>query len=114
MVDNCIFCSIVEKNIPAEIVYEDEAVMAFNDINPKAKIHIIIIPKKHISSLTQVTDEDVPVLGKMIFSTQALAKEKGIGESGFKTVINTGPDGGQVVEHIHVHLLGGEPLHGIT
>jgi len=106
----CIFCQIIKKEIPAQIVYEDEEILAFKDIQPKAKIHLLIIPKKHFVSLNKVRKKDKEILGKLLWQAKLLAKEFKISDSGYKIVINSGKDAGQVVEHLHLHLLGGEEL----
>lgn len=114
--DNCIFCKIVAKQIPAKLVYEDEQVMAFNDIRPAAPVHFLIIPKKHIATLSHAEPADAELLGKMLSLVPQLAQEQGCaiktdsaGEftGGYKTLINTGPDGGQEVYHLHLHVIGG-------
>ena len=104
---DCIFCQIVSGKIPSDTVYQDEEVMAFRDINPKATTHIIVIPKDHIPSLAHVSEEQLPLMGRIIDVANKLAKEEGISESGYKVVINCGQGGGQVVPHLHLHLLGG-------
>lgn len=103
----CIFCDIVAGKIPSESVYQDGEVMAFRDINPKASTHLLIIPKDHIPSLAQVTSEQLPLVGHMIDVANKLAKNEGILESGYKVVINCGRGGGQLVPHLHLHLIGG-------
>src|SRR5690349_7132769 len=105
-----IFTRIINKEIPASIVYEDESVIAFKDINPAAPIHILIVPKKEIPSVNDVTTEDEAVLGHMMIVAKHLAQEQGIAESGYRLLMNTGQDAGQEVLHIHLHLLGGRPL----
>lgn len=100
---DCLFCKIINKEIPASIVYEDDDVLAFNDIAPKAPVHILVIPKKHTIGISQ-TDKLFSIL-------QKLAKEKGIEGSGYRVVVNQGKDAGQAVDHLHFHLLGGRPLH---
>lgn len=121
--DNCIFCKIVAKQIPAAVVYEDEDVLAFKDINPAAPVHLLVIPKQHVSTLSDCTEEHAAVLGKMLALAPKLAKENGIAvktgadgkpNGGFKTLINTGPDGGQEVYHLHLHMYGGpRPWRGL-
>lgn len=106
----CLFCRISTHELPATLRYEDEEVIAIDDIHPKAPTHVLIIPKKHIVSLADVTPEDQDILGKLLLITSKLAKEFGIDQQGYRTVINTRSHAGQVVDHIHVHLLGGEPL----
>lgn len=106
----CVFCKIVNKEIPADIVYEDEKYMAFKDINPKAPIHILIIPKKHIEKLADIDDSNKNVVGDMAVVANKVAKQLGIDKTGYRIVINNGPDAGQEVYHIHMHLLGGKKL----
>ncbi|MES1988877.1 MAG: histidine triad nucleotide-binding protein [Pseudomonadota bacterium] len=105
MSTDCIFCKIVSGSIPAKKIYEDEDVIAFNDINPSARVHFLIVPKLHIESLASCEEQHQALLGKMLLLAPKLAKEQGL--AGFKTLINTGKDGGQLVFHIHVHVLGG-------
>ncbi|MDO4936791.1 MAG: histidine triad nucleotide-binding protein [Sutterellaceae bacterium] len=104
--DDCIFCKISRGEIPSGKIYEDDDVIAFKDINPKAPIHFLIIPKQHIESLAAAKPEDAQLLGKIINLVPVLAKQQGC-DGGFRTVINTGKDGGQEVPHLHVHVLGG-------
>jgi histidine triad (HIT) family protein len=101
----------VKREIPSRTVYEDEDCLAFEDINPQAPVHILIIPKRHIDSLSRVTTADAKLLAHLLLTTTQLAKERGMIDSGYRTVINSGPDGGQTVFHLHLHLLGGRPLH---
>ena len=108
---DCIFCEIVKKNIGAEIVFEDKDVIAFNDIHPLAPVHVLIIPKKHIASVNDVTGQETGLLGNMILVARDIAKELGIAEGGYKLLFRTGENGGQEVDHIHLHLIGGAPLH---
>jgi len=107
---DCIFCQIVAGKIPSEILYQDEKVIAFRDINPQAPIHLLIIPKRHIPSLTHLSEEDLPLIGHMVNAANQLAKKEGIAESGYRLVINCGKQGGQLVPHLHMHLLGGRRL----
>jgi histidine triad (HIT) family protein len=102
---DCTFCKIVSGSIPSTKIYEDEDVIAFNDINPSAKVHFLIVPKSHIDSLATCELQDQALLGKMLLLAPKLAKEQGL--AGFKTLINTGVEGGQEVFHIHLHVLGG-------
>lgn len=106
----CIFCDIVSGRIPKEFVYQDEDIVAFDDINPQAPVHILIIPKKHIASLNELTETDKNLIGKIIITAKKIAEQYKISINGYKIVANCGRDGGQVVDHIHFHLLGGEPL----
>jgi histidine triad (HIT) family protein len=105
MSTDCIFCKIVNGSIPAKTIYEDEDVIAFNDINPSARVHFLIVPKQHIESLASCEAKHQTLLGKMLILAPKLAEEQGL--AGFKTLINTGKDGGQLVFHMHVHVLGG-------
>jgi histidine triad (HIT) family protein len=107
---DCVFCKIIAREIPAEILYQDDEVIAFPDINPSAPVHLLIIPRKHIPSLLQLKKADIPLIGHMAEVASRLAKEKGIAESGYRIVINSGKEGGQVVPHLHMHLLGGRML----
>lgn len=108
--DNCIFCKMVANQIPITVVYEDDDVLAFNDINPKAPVHVIVIPKKHISSHNEITDEDSHIIAKMHLAINKITKTLNISESGYKVLNNCGPDGGQEVMHLHFHILGGKKL----
>ncbi|MCF8186443.1 MAG: histidine triad nucleotide-binding protein [Sulfuritalea sp.] len=108
MSENCIFCKIANGVIPSKKIYEDEDVIAFNDINPSARIHFLIVPKIHIESLAHCETQHQTLVGKMLLLAPKLAKEQGL--AGFKTLINTGVDGGQEVFHIHIHVLGGGNL----
>lgn len=104
---DCIFCKIANKEIPAEIIYEDEDLLAFKDINPVAPAHILLIPKKHVSTLFDLTDEDSEIIGRIVLLSKKLAIELGLEEKGFRLVSNCKENGGQTVYHIHFHLLGG-------
>ena len=108
--NNCLFCRIVRKEIPASVIYEDDDVLAFNDINPQAPLHALIIPKRHIASLNELSSEDDALVGLMIRRASAIAREKGYADRGFRTVFNTNADAGQTVFHIHVHVLAGRGM----
>ena len=108
MVEDCVFCNIVAGNIPSTKVYEDDKVIAFNDIQPIAPIHILLIPKEHINSLMELENEEL--LSHMLKVTKIIAKEKGLDEKGFRVLTNIGEDGGQAVKHLHFHILGGTKL----
>ena len=110
MSEDCIFCKIIAKEIPGDIVYADEYVTAFRDIQPAAPTHILIIPNKHIASINNLEEGDAHLLGKMNFAAKQIAKSEGVNESGYRLTINNGPDAGQVVFHIHMHLLAGKRL----
>jgi len=107
----CLFCKIVEKKIPSKIVYEDERVLAFEDINPQAPVHILVIPKKHISTSLEIKSDDNELVGYMFQIANKIAKEKNIAERGFRLVMNCNRESGQTVFHIHLHLLGGRIMH---
>lgn len=109
MVD-CLFCKILEGQIPASIIYEDERLIAFKDINPQAPLHALIVPKRHIASLNELTAEDDQLVGEMVRRAAALANQQGYAERGFRTVFNTNAEAGQTVFHIHLHLLAGRGL----
>ncbi|MDO8444089.1 MAG: HIT domain-containing protein [bacterium] len=107
---SCLFCQIAAHEIHSKIKYEDDDFIAFDDIHPKAKIHILLIPKKHIHSVAALEDSDVNLVGKLILKARDIAKEQGIDLSGFRLVFNSGPDAGQIVDHLHLHIIGGEKL----
>ena len=107
---DCIFCQIVDGKIPTEVLYQDEDVLAFHDINPIAPTHLLIITKKHIPSLVHLSEVDLPLIGHMVKIANQLAKEEGVSESGYRLMVNCGKDGGQVVPHLHMHLIGGRRL----
>ncbi|OQX01014.1 histidine triad nucleotide-binding protein [Candidatus Parcubacteria bacterium A4] len=110
---DCIFCKIANKEIPSRAVYEDSELFAFKDINPKAPIHILIVPKKHIASVNELRSEDEALAGKMILAAKKIAEEQGVKEKGYKLLINVGKGAGQIVEHIHLHFLSGWPNENI-
>ena len=107
---DCLFCRIIRKEIPASIVYEDDQVLAFNDINPQAPLHALVIPKRHIHSLNALSAQDDALVGEMVRRAAAIAKDKGYADRGFRTVFNTNAEAGQTVFHIHLHLLAGRGL----
>lgn len=110
MPDECIFCQIIQKKAPARIVYQDERVTAFWDVTPRTPIHLLVVPNRHITSLDQLEEGDAPLIGYLFLTASCLAAEQGIRESGYRLVINTGPDAGQTVSHLHLHLLGGRHM----
>ena len=110
MAEECIFCRIVAGELPADIVYQDEDFLAFRDIMPKAPTHVLIIPKSHITSVAELTDGQQKLAGRLIIIARNLAKKEGIARKGYRLVINCGPEGGQVVSHLHLHLLGGRQM----
>jgi histidine triad (HIT) family protein len=107
---HCIFCRIVQKTVPARILHEDALCLAFEDVNPKAPSHTLIIPKKHIESLNSLDEMDDRLVGRLFLVAKKLAQEKGIATSGYRLIINTGAEAGQSVFHLHLHLLGGRPM----
>jgi histidine triad (HIT) family protein len=107
---DCLFCRIVRKEIPASIVYEDDRMLAFNDINPQAPLHVLVIPKRHIDSLNVLVPGDDGLVGEMVRRAAAIARDKGFADRGFRTVFNTNAEAGQTVFHIHLHLLAGRGL----
>lgn len=106
----CLFCRIIERKTPAKIVFEDETAVAFEDINPQAPTHILIVPRRHLASISEMTAGDAPLIGHLFEVARDLAAKRGIAAGGYRTVINTGREAGQSVFHIHLHLLGGRPL----
>ncbi|MGD1075763.1 MAG: histidine triad nucleotide-binding protein [Thermodesulfovibrionales bacterium] len=108
---DCIFCKIIEKKLPAKIVYEDGLALAFEDIDPQAPIHILIIPKKHIPTILDLEEDDDNLVAHLVTIARRVAKEKGIAEKGFRIVTNCNPESGQAVYHIHFHVLGGRRMH---
>ena len=105
--DNCLFCKIIAGEIPSDKVYEDEQVYAFRDINPQAPVHVLIVPKKHMANILECDAESAAALTRAI---RAIAKQEGVDESGFRVISNCGRDGAQSVNHLHIHLLGGQQL----
>jgi histidine triad (HIT) family protein len=107
---DCIFCKIIDGKLPSDIVYRDERIIAFRDINPIAPVHLLIIPRKHIPSIRDLKDNDLPILGQMTVVANKLARDEGIADGGYRLILNCGPEAGQTVFHIHMHLLGGRTL----
>ena len=108
---DCLFCKIIAGEIPGTIVYQDDHVVAFNDINPQAPTHVLIVPRRHIPSLNDLAPDDDQIVGELARRAAAIAKERGIASGGYRTVFNTNRDAGQTVFHIHLHLLGGRTMH---
>jgi histidine triad (HIT) family protein len=108
--NECIFCKIVARTIPAALVYEDDLVVAFDDTNPQAPTHTLVIPRKHVASIAELQDSDVGLLGRLLLAGNKIAKLKGIADAGYRVVVNTGAHGGQSVSHLHLHVLGGRHL----
>ena len=107
---DCIFCQIAAGKVPSVILYQDKQVLAFRDINPLAPTHLIIIPRRHIPSLARLSEAELPLIGHMVDVANQLARKEGIAEKGYRLVINSGEQGGQLVPHLHLHLLGGRKL----
>jgi histidine triad (HIT) family protein len=110
MSDNCLFCRIIAGVIPGDFVYRDNEIVAIRDINPVAPTHILVLPKQHIESVQTLKAEHEGLMGRMILRAEALAEEEGIADRGYRLIINAGPDGGQIVPHLHMHLIGGRSL----
>ena len=110
MTQDCLFCKIANKDIPADIVFEDELVIAFRDISPQAPVHLLIVPRRHITTLNDVATDDQALLGHMILTASRLAEQEKLSEPGYRLIMNCNQDGGQTVFHIHLHLLGGRQL----
>jgi len=109
--EDCIFCKIINREISASIVFEDERMIAFNDINPQSPIHVLLIPREHFASLKEIPDEKKDILSHLLLKARQIAQEKGIAKKGYRIVLNTERDSGQEVFHIHFHLLGGRRMH---
>lgn len=107
---SCLFCNIIKKQIPAEIVFDDTEIMAFNDINPQAPTHVLIIPKQHIATINDTHNDNTHLLGKMLLTAKQLAKKMYLDQAGYRLVFNVNEGGGQAVYHIHLHLLGGRQM----
>lgn len=111
MTDNdCIFCKIADGRVPSDLLYEDDVCVAFNDLEPQAPTHILIIPRSHVDSLAKTDEGDKETLGHLLLTAAKIARDRGFADNGFRTVINTNADGGQTVFHLHVHLLAGRPF----
>src|SRR3990170_3595198 len=108
---DCLFCKIINREITGSIVYEDGQVVAFNDLNPQAPTHVLVVPRRHIDSLNDLSVDDDRMVGELVRRAAAVAKARGISAGGFRTMFNTNRDAGQSVFHIHLHLLGGRPMH---
>lgn len=108
----CLFCKIVEGKVPANVVYRDEQFIGFDDIHPVAPVHVLFVPRRHIDGVSTMTDGDRETVGQLVQAAAKYARERGIEESGYRLVANVGPDAGQTVFHLHLHLLGGKPLRG--
>lgn len=107
---DCLFCKIRQGEIPADIIFENDDVLAFNDVNPQAPVHLLIIPKKHISTVNDMTDDDQLIMGKLFSAAKAIAKQKGVSDDGYRLVVNCNEKAGQTVFHIHMHMLADRAL----
>ena len=108
--NDCLFCKIINGEIPGSIVYRDDRLVAFNDINPQGPTHVLVIPKRHIATLNELSDTDDALVGELVRRAAAIAKERGLSANGFRAVFNTNREAGQTVFHIHLHLIGGRPM----
>jgi len=108
---NCIFCKIVAGQIPAKIVLDEPELLAFRDVNPVAPMHVLVVPKRHIVSLSDITAAEIELIGRMFVAARKVAEIDGVAARGFRTVFNSGPDGGQTVFHLHLHVLAGRAMH---
>jgi len=107
---SCIFCRIISGEIPSDIVYQDEQIVAFRDIDPKAPVHLLLVPRKHIESAAGLSEDEASIIGHLVTVANRLASEAGVSEKGYRLVVNCGPEGGQEVPHLHLHLLGGRQM----
>jgi histidine triad (HIT) family protein len=107
---SCLFCKIAAGTIPADLVHADERLVAFRDIGPQAPVHVLVVPREHIASLEAASERHADVLGALLLVARKIAREQGLAVGGYRTVINTGADGGQTVQHLHLHLLGGRTM----
>lgn len=112
MVEKCLFCRIISGELQSDVVYQDDEFFAFKDINPQAPTHVLIIPKTHFDSLVEMSDQQEKLLGRLIIIAKKLAEKEGVAKSGYRLVLNCGFEGGQVVPHLHLHLIGGKKLNG--
>ncbi|HTP52266.1 MAG TPA: histidine triad nucleotide-binding protein [Anaeromyxobacteraceae bacterium] len=107
---DCLFCKIVRKEIPARLVHEDEEVVAFEDLNPQAPVHVLVVPRRHVASLNELEPGDDALVGKLLRVAAKVARERGVADPGWRAVVNVNRDGGQLVFHVHLHCLGGRPM----
>ena len=104
---DCLFCKIIKKEIPAEVVYENDDVLAFKDVNPAAPVHVLVVPKKHIAGINDITSEDSVLFGRIQFAIKEIAEKLELSSDGYRVVVNSGKNAGQLIGHVHYHLLGG-------
>lgn len=109
-VTDCIFCKIVEGEVPSSKIFENEKVLVFKDISPKAPVHYLVIPKKHFKSITDMSVEDKELVGELAWTAKIIAEREGFSDSGYRFIANSGPDSGQLVDHLHFHIMAGRPL----
>lgn len=112
MLEECLFCRIISREIPSDVVYQDDEFLAFKDIHPQAPTHILIIPKTHFDSLVEISDQQEKLMGRLVIIAKKLAEKEGLAKNGYRLVLNCGAEGGQVVPHLHLHLIGGRKLNG--
>ena len=110
MAGSCIFCRIIHKEVQGRMIYEDQEIVAFDDVNPQAPIHVLVVPREHIASLSEIKEGNTGLVGRLLWVAHRVARERGIAESGYRTLFNHGPAGGQTVDHLHLHLLGGRQM----
>ena len=110
MADDCVFCKIIRKEVPSQPIHEDHDLIAFPDISPVAPVHVLVVPKEHMVNLNEAGAKDVQILGRMLRLAARIANEMGVAETGYRVVINNGEEGGQVVPHLHLHLIGGQRM----
>ena len=108
--DHCVFCRIVARKAPAVVVYQDEWVTAFRDVREVAPTHVLVIPNQHLTSLEELSTADLTLGGRLLWTAQQVARQEGVAGSGYRVIINTGPDSGQIIPHLHLHVLGGRPM----
>ena len=111
--NNCLFCKIVDGSAPADVLHRDEYVTVFRDIHPAAPTHVLIVPNRHIASINDLEESDAALMGRLLVAAKQVAAREEIAESGYRLIVNTGPHSGQVVFHLHLHLIGGRPLRGL-
>ena len=110
MMTDCLFCKMVSGEIQPDVVFEDDDVLAFRDVNPQAPVHVLVIPKSHIATTNELTPEHAVLIGKMVLAARQIAADEGVAEPGYRMVMNCNPEAGQSVYHIHLHMLGGRPM----
>lgn len=113
MATDCLFCKIVDRELPSDVVYEDDDVMAFRDISPQSPVHILVIPRRHVATVNDLRDGDAGLVGKLVLRARDLAVGEGLAEDGYRLVLNCNQHGGQTVYHIHLHLMGGRQMRGL-